>query len=97
MVSTEGVAVGATVLVVEAEAEADAFAFASAEVISVEYQRQHTGRLTLEGFCVDGELDSLGRRLGTQVITTSLQSPFPAVEMHRGELSERGVGKVDVE
>ena len=54
-------------------------------------------KLALQGLGVDRELDGLGGRSRTEIVASSLQAPFPTVEVHRGELGERRVGKVDVE
>lgn len=54
------------------------------------------GRVLLVLF-IKGKLDGIASSLGAQVVHACLQSFFPTVEVHRGELLEVGVFHEDIE
>lgn len=51
---------------------------------------------SLESGRINSKLDGVGRRTGSKVIATSLETSLPSIEVHGSELRERGVGEMDV-
>lgn len=46
---------------------------------------------------INGELDSLGSRSGTEVVHASLETLLPSIEVHRSELSSVRLSNENVE
>jgi hypothetical protein len=54
-------------------------------------------RLTLDETMIQSELNGIDGRASSQVVHSRLETFLPSVEVHRGQLTHRRVGQVDVE